>query len=551
MALSRTLFLVLGLQFAFLFAPNAAKNVVCYFTNWAQYRPGLGAQLVKDIDPQLCSHIVFAFAQLSGNKIIGYEPTDDQTNGQWRQFTNLKSVNPNLKTLLAVGGYNHGSTRFYSMASTQAGRAEFVQNAVTLCRYWGFDGLDLDWEYPGDSSNLDSFYFSALIQELIEGFEKEAIVTNRARLILSAAVPAGIEKASKGYNITALDRYLDIVNIMAYDYHGLWESKTGLASPLFSTDGQNFDVVCSATINWYLSSGLRPAKAHLGVVFFGRSWTLSSTGQTAVGSPAIGGGASGAYTREPGILSYYEICEKTRSLPYTIQTDVIGQVKYAYYDNSWITYEDRDTLDIKMDFLLANNLGGAMVWSFDQDDFTGQFCGQTKYPLLGRVSSKILKVPDSQTPTPTTMGTSTSTAVPTTAPPSTPTPTTAPPTTAPPTTATATTAPPTTAPPTTAPPTTATPTTATPTMAVSSTSSPSTTTQAKIPSTNSPGVTPKSDTFVCPRIYGFFPDPKTCTSYYSCIMFTPIFVRCPVETMFNRSSTRCESKSSTAFVCPL
>merc|ERR1711957_23094 len=76
----------------------------------------------------------------------------DWQEGLYSRMNNLKSINPNLKTLLAVGGWNHGSTGFVEMASTTANIEEFAVNAMDYVNDIGFDGLDLDWEYPAKTT---------------------------------------------------------------------------------------------------------------------------------------------------------------------------------------------------------------------------------------------------------------------------------------------------------------------------------------------------------------------------------------------------------------
>ena len=52
---------------------------VCYYTNWSQYRPGDGKFLPEDVDPSLCSHVIYAFASMSGNRLTPYEWNDENT----------------------------------------------------------------------------------------------------------------------------------------------------------------------------------------------------------------------------------------------------------------------------------------------------------------------------------------------------------------------------------------------------------------------------------------------------------------------------------------
>ncbi|XP_041375175.1 acidic mammalian chitinase-like [Gigantopelta aegis] len=44
------------------FSKGTTYRHVCYYTNWAQWRLGIGKYNVSDVDPHLCTHIVFAFA---------------------------------------------------------------------------------------------------------------------------------------------------------------------------------------------------------------------------------------------------------------------------------------------------------------------------------------------------------------------------------------------------------------------------------------------------------------------------------------------------------
>ncbi len=194
--------------------------VGCYFTDWSQYRQGLGRFVPSKIDPRLCTHLYYAFANIN-IKTRSPSPFDEinETMGMYEEFNRLKTKNRRMKTLLSLGGATVNSTQFRIVFEPDRIRREFIRNTIKYLRKYRFDGLDLDWEFP--ETETDRRIFSLLVRDYRLEFQNEASLTNRTRLLLTAAVAAYQPKIEQGYDIKEITPFLDYINLMTYDYHGL------------------------------------------------------------------------------------------------------------------------------------------------------------------------------------------------------------------------------------------------------------------------------------------------------------------------------------------
>ncbi|XP_063623044.1 acidic mammalian chitinase-like [Cydia splendana] len=359
----------------------ASGVVVCYYGEGANERTGVGRFGVSDLPTNLCTHIVYSFLLPNGTTggiIAPEETTYEGKSNSVADLIALKKKNCDLKIMAAIGGWNEGSTNFTALVNDDTLRATLVSNLYNYIDSNGFDGLDLDWEYPAQRGGADSDkeQFVTLVKELKEAFAAKSY-------LLTAAVAVTQSNIDLSYNVTGLNEYLDYFHLMLYDFYGSWNTETGVNAPLYAqlTDDASLNFNVNNSVNVWISNGATPSKLVLGLGAYGKTFTLTSLNNTSTGAPVTGAGAAGPYVAEAGTYSYYEICEDqvNNAAEWNI-TEVEGNYVYANKDLFWVGYDNPNTIKAKAQYAKTMGLGGIMYWAVDLDDFSG-LCGH-KYPLI-------------------------------------------------------------------------------------------------------------------------------------------------------------------------
>lgn len=261
--------------------------------------------------------------------------------------------------------------------------ANFISEAVKFIKKYGFDGLDLDYEYPNyDGVSTDIKGFTQLVKGLRKAFKPYGWE-------LTAAVGAAKKTVEQGYEVAKIAKYLDFINLMTYDLHGSWEKTADHQAPLYERKFEpgSFLTVDYA-VNLWLKLGTPRSKLMVGIPTYGRSFTLAGS-KTAPPAPAKDAGKAGPVTRARGFLSYQEICLDVKNNGWTKVSDPTKKMgPYAYKGNQWVGYDDPAMAEYKAKYIIKNNLGGAMFWDLPSDDFSNR-CGNGKYPIIQRVADTL------------------------------------------------------------------------------------------------------------------------------------------------------------------
>jgi len=362
------------------------KRMVGYYTNWSIERSGCPCK-PEDVDGSLFTHLNYAFAKVgAGEKTDPHftlEATSENDLGQdgnYRRVTALKKKYPSLKVLLSVGGWAHNDPpngwHFTTMAATSKYRHEFIESAIALLREYDFDGLDIDWEYPGSGERggypADRKNYVALLADFHAAMRAEAKQSGKPELLLTIAAPSSLWFLS-GFMLDQIHPHVDWINLMAYDFYGPWSHQTGANAPLTADSTPTGNTYIERSVKNYLDQNVPPEKIVLGIATYAR--TFAGVGSADYGVSSTAAGFGGRCTGENGVLAYFELAPILASGDYQIHWHEKTETPFAYNpaSSTFISYDDPKSIALKMAYAKDQRLGGAMFWAIDLDDYKHGF----------------------------------------------------------------------------------------------------------------------------------------------------------------------------------
>ncbi len=339
---------------------HPARMTVGYYGGWAAY----SGFTPNKISASNINILNYAFAKIGPDlKIAVGDSYIDYSN--FSRLKALKSTYRGLRTVISVGGWSD-SGRFSDAALTESSRSAFADSVVDFITAYGFDGVDIDWEYPtggGLSSNIsrpaDRTNFGLLLKTLRSRLDRQGAKDNR-HYILSFAGAANSGYAN-GVNLAELAKSVDYAMIMTYDLHGGWDSFTDFNAPLYPPAGQSpqYKVSVDSAVRTWLSCGFPAGKLVMGVPFYG--YAYQGTANT--------GNGLWQHFSSAAPVSYDAVRSKYySSVSYQKFYDSSALVPSLFNGSTFISYDDVSSIQRKAQYAVTKHLLGVGAWelSFDK-----------------------------------------------------------------------------------------------------------------------------------------------------------------------------------------
>jgi chitinase len=338
-------------------APGQAGPIVAgyVFTQDTPLQPG-------QIDANSLTRVNYAFANIKDGRMVTGFASDAQN---FALLTSLRTSHPGLTILVSVGGWLW-STNFSDVARTARSRKLFIDSVMGFLNQYNLDGLDIDWEYPGMIGSGHTFRaedrhnFTLLLKEIRTRFDLQTEKSHQ-KLYLTIAAGASTEYIAHT-EMSKVQRYVDTVNLMAYDYvEPGSDPSTGNHAPLFTNPADPRNYSGDASVRAFEQAGVPARKIVLGLPFYGHVWGdvadinhgMMQPGKPVPNAYAPFSAITGTMLNH-GFVRYWD---PVPSAPYLYNSE-----KHIF-----VSYEDVESITAKCRYVLGHKLGGVMFWDYSGD----------------------------------------------------------------------------------------------------------------------------------------------------------------------------------------
>ncbi|XP_077361682.1 chitinase-3-like protein 2 isoform X2 [Festucalex cinctus] len=417
---------------------GSTEKLVCVYDSASYRRWGIARFKIEDIQPNLCTHLIYSFVCTDSKLEIVPTYRDKK---KFPLFKKLKNSNPHLKTILEVNLILN--PLFSELIAAEEHRATFIKSAISILRnpYYMFDGINLVWLNTKKLLEVKND-FTKLIREFQDAFYAEAVESGYEKLLLTASVSAEPSVISHSYDVKHIAKDIDFFNVMTSDIEIIYlkgrpsfclpeesfnkaefrkefnkEAERRGSDELLLTVSvsaeptvisQSYDVeeiadhidffnVMTSDIEMFVLN-VQPsfstpeesfAKAVSAVNFWNQTGVPSHKINMGIGvfgeaytndSQGMIQAEGGLLTDVPkGFLARYELC-----------SFLDGPLEASSDKN--VVFDDIASIDAKVQYIKKHHFGGAFVLSLDLDDFQ-QVCSTSdkKYPVIQHLHDELVE----------------------------------------------------------------------------------------------------------------------------------------------------------------
>ncbi|KAF2966776.1 hypothetical protein GQX73_g6779 [Xylaria multiplex] len=346
---------------------SAGKKVIGSYEGWSTSKACNGLN-PEDMLYTAYTHLNYAFAFIHPDtfEIANMQNSDSK---YMPRLAALKNYNPGLEVWIAIGGWSMNDPdqptkrTFSELAASTANQNAFFKSLVSFMNKYGFDGVDIDWEYPVAEERSGA----------PEDFKNYVSFLKNLRGILGSKGLSITLPASYWYlqhfDIKNMEPIVDWFNMMSYDLHGTWDGTNPYLGPYINSHTNLTEIDLALELLW--RNDIDPKKVVMGMGFYGRSFTLSDPSCKAAGCGFRAGGTPGRCSASAGTLMFSEIQEIVANGATVTKDDKAAVAIVTWDSDQWVSFDDDDTLKAKLDYANDKCLGGVMVWAASTDDNKG------------------------------------------------------------------------------------------------------------------------------------------------------------------------------------
>ncbi|KAK7029911.1 putative class V chitinase [Favolaschia claudopus] len=376
---------------------SSNQRTIGYYEGWAISR-ACDQMYPENLPIGAYTHLNFAFAFVDPQS-FAVAPMDDTQVDLFSRLTNLKNRSPGLQVWISIGGWSMNdpdqptATTFSDLAGSTDAQQKFFASLISFMSTYGFDGVDIDWEYPvapeRSGRPADFANYPTFLNNL-----KNAFAASGHNYGLSITIPSSFWYLQH-FDVVKIAQTIDWFNMMTYDLHGTWDSTDPFIGAIVGAHTNLTEIDQALQLLW--RNNIDPSKVTLGLGFYGRSFTLTDPSCTAAGCAFSSGAPAGECTANVGTLSFPEI-NRIIAAGAKVTLDQAAAVKIVTYGgNNWVSYDDSDTFKLKIDYANNHCLGGTMVWAASLDDKSGS-AASTLGGVTGRSSLSLKALASTEDP---------------------------------------------------------------------------------------------------------------------------------------------------------